>query len=109
MRFCGYCGVQIDAPAHPPAVGSAQDTLVSDRVSGGPPPPRSGTTVSSSLESRTQEERRLVTALFCDLVGFTPLSESLGPEDARYIQAEYFAAMKDTERVEDDLRTLSAA
>jgi adenylate cyclase len=40
-----------------------------------------------------QEERRLVTALFCDLVGFTPLSESLDPEEVRDIQSDYFRAM----------------
>jgi class 3 adenylate cyclase/tetratricopeptide (TPR) repeat protein len=34
-----------------------------------------------------------VTALFCDLVGFTPLSEQLDPEEVRDVQAEYFAAM----------------
>lgn len=39
------------------------------------------------------EERRLVTALFCDLVGFTPLSESLDPEEVRDMQAAYFEAM----------------
>lgn len=39
------------------------------------------------------EERRLVTALFCDLVGFTPLSERLDPEEMRTIQAEYFVRM----------------
>lgn len=41
------------------------------------------------------EERRLVTALFCDLVGFTPLSESLDPEEVRDLQAAYFGAMAD--------------
>ena len=40
-----------------------------------------------------QEERRLVTALFCDLVGFTPLSEQLDPEEVRDLQAEYFGRM----------------
>jgi class 3 adenylate cyclase/tetratricopeptide (TPR) repeat protein len=40
-----------------------------------------------------QEERRLVTALFCDLVGFTALSEQLDPEDVREVQAGYFSAM----------------
>jgi class 3 adenylate cyclase len=39
------------------------------------------------------EERRLVTALFCDLVGFTPLAERLDPEEVREIQAAYFGAM----------------
>ncbi|MGH2448111.1 MAG: ATP-binding protein, partial [Chloroflexota bacterium] len=34
-----------------------------------------------------------MTALFCDLVGFTPLSESLDPEEVRDIQAAYFDAM----------------
>ena len=40
------------------------------------------------------EERRLVTALFCDLVGFTSCWEPLDPEDVRDIQATYFSAMK---------------
>ena len=39
------------------------------------------------------EERRLVTALFCDLVGFTPLAERLDPEEIRDVQAEYFGKM----------------
>ncbi len=39
------------------------------------------------------EERRLVTALFCDLAGFTPLSERLDPEEVRDIQSAYFSAM----------------
>ncbi|HZT97512.1 MAG TPA: adenylate/guanylate cyclase domain-containing protein, partial [Chloroflexota bacterium] len=39
------------------------------------------------------EERRLVTALFCDLVGFTPLAERLDPEEVRDVQREYFEAM----------------
>jgi class 3 adenylate cyclase len=41
------------------------------------------------------EERRLVTALFCDLVGFTPLSERLDPEEVRDIQADYFGRMSE--------------
>jgi adenylate cyclase len=37
----------------------------------------------------------LVTALFCDLVGFTPLSERLDPEQLRDVQREYFSAMRE--------------
>ncbi|MGH7100164.1 MAG: adenylate/guanylate cyclase domain-containing protein, partial [Stellaceae bacterium] len=40
-----------------------------------------------------REERRLVTALFCDLAGFTPLSERLDAEQIRSLQAEYFERM----------------
>lgn len=36
-----------------------------------------------------------MTALFCDLVGFTPLTERLDPEEVRDIQAEYFSAMSE--------------
>src|SRR5262245_41604205 len=37
-----------------------------------------------------REERKLVTALFCDLVGFTALSEAADPEDVGAMLARYF-------------------
>ena len=35
-------------------------------------------------------ERRVCSVLFCDLVGFTPLSESRDPEAVRELLSEYF-------------------
>ncbi|HSC73010.1 MAG TPA: AAA family ATPase [Gaiellaceae bacterium] len=40
------------------------------------------------------EERKLVTVLFVDLVGFTARSEQLDPEDVRAIQTPYFARVR---------------
>jgi class 3 adenylate cyclase/tetratricopeptide (TPR) repeat protein len=40
------------------------------------------------------EERRTVTILFVDLVGFTTLSERLDPEDMRDLQATYFGTAR---------------
>ena len=37
------------------------------------------------------EERKVVTALFCDLVGFTATSESADPEDVDRMLTSYFA------------------
>jgi len=41
-------------------------------------------------------ERRIVTVLFADLVGFTTLSEQLDPEDVATVQDAYFATVRDT-------------
>ena len=41
-------------------------------------------------------ERRIVSVLFADLVGFTPLSERLDAEDVATIQDAYFAATRET-------------
>ena len=41
-------------------------------------------------------ERRIVSVLFADLVGFTPLSESLDAEDVATVQDAYFAATRET-------------
>ncbi len=49
--------------------------------------------VAPAAPLASQEERRLVTTLFCDLVGFTPLAESLDPEEVREIQAAYFGVV----------------
>jgi len=41
-------------------------------------------------------ERRIVSILFADLVGFTPLSERLDAEDVATVQDAYFAATRET-------------
>ncbi len=43
--------------------------------------------------NQVNEQRKLVTVLFADLVGFTSLSERLDPEDVRQFQQAYFAAV----------------
>lgn len=45
--------------------------------------------------AETTYERRIVSVLFADLVGFTPLSERLEPEDVAAIQDRYFAAVRE--------------
>jgi class 3 adenylate cyclase len=39
-------------------------------------------------------ERRYLTILFCDLVGYTRLSEQLDPEDLQGIQREYHSLVR---------------
>jgi class 3 adenylate cyclase/tetratricopeptide (TPR) repeat protein len=41
-------------------------------------------------------ERRIVTVLFCDVVGFTSLSEALDAEDVVAVQDAYFGAVRET-------------
>jgi class 3 adenylate cyclase/tetratricopeptide (TPR) repeat protein len=65
MRFCNQCGSRLDEGA---AEGSA---AISRRV-------------------EPASERRLVSVLFADLVGFTTLSESRDAEDVRELLSRYF-------------------
>jgi class 3 adenylate cyclase len=41
-----------------------------------------------------REERRVVTVLFADLVGFTERSEQLDPEDVRALLTRYYAELR---------------
>jgi class 3 adenylate cyclase len=45
-------------------------------------------------EPSLPEERKIVTVLFVDLVGFTARAERLDPEDVRAIQTPYFARVR---------------
>jgi class 3 adenylate cyclase len=64
-RFCGECGAPL-APSAP------RIQPVAERPAGG------------------TAERRLVSVLFADLVGFTPLSESRDAEEVRELLSSYF-------------------
>jgi class 3 adenylate cyclase len=51
--------------------------------------PGCGTPVSAPTPA-PREERRVVTSLFCDLVGFTAMSEDADPEEVDGALASYF-------------------
>jgi class 3 adenylate cyclase/predicted ATPase len=68
QKFCGECGTALAVAAGPgvPAPGAA-----------GP-----------------LAERRVCSVLFCDVVGFTPLSEARDPEAVRELLSQYFAVAR---------------
>ena len=49
-----------------------------------------GTSGSVQVSAAPAAERRVCSVLFCDLVGFTPLSESRDPEEVRELLSRYF-------------------
>ena len=69
-RFCGDCGAPLDP-------------LAATTASGGPPAPAGSAGPVS--------ERRLVSVLFADLVGFTPFAEGRDAEEVRETLTRYFA------------------
>lgn len=57
------------------------------------PPQVADLIVSSGTEKLLESHRREITALFCDLRGFTGFSESSDPEDVMALLREYHAAI----------------
>jgi class 3 adenylate cyclase len=68
-RFCGRCGASLEDPgeADPEAPAAAVPLA----------------------------ERRLVSVLFADLVGFTPIAEGRDPEEVRELLSAYFGRMRE--------------
>ncbi len=83
-KFCGECATPLGAGAVPgaaPTAGSAAARVAS--------PSPSGATPSTSADAPVAE-RRLVSILFADLVGFTPFAEERDAEDTREMLTRYF-------------------
>ena len=70
MRFCGHCGNPQEATAAPDAAQTLRSFVaeaVADRL-------------VEAAGGEIPEERRLITALFADVSGFTALADRLDPE-----------------------------
>jgi class 3 adenylate cyclase/tetratricopeptide (TPR) repeat protein len=80
QRFCDECGTPLDQRS--PAVALAP---------AGREPPIAA--VGSGSPGQLAE-RRVCSVLFCDLVGFTPLSEARDPEEVRELLSRYFEAVR---------------
>ena len=93
-RFCGSCGSALGR-----ACLSCDATLEAGQrfcFDCGTPVDGAGTTAEPTASARSEPERRvaerrLVSVLFGDLVGFTSISESRDPEDVRDLLSQYFA------------------
>jgi GAF domain-containing protein len=57
------------------------------------PPQVADLIVASGMEKKLESHRREITALFCDLRGFTGFSESSDPEDVMSLLREYHATI----------------
>src|SRR5215217_6585531 len=83
-RFCGSCGASLSHAC--PACGAANEpemrfcTQCGSALDGEIPP----------LATSSAVERRVVSVLFVDLVGFTQKSEDRDPEEIRELLSRYF-------------------
>ena len=79
-KFCGECGT----PVADMAARSAATAAAAPAVQGGSPG-----------ASSPQAERRVVSVLFADLVGFTAFSSDRDPEETRELLTRYFDLARD--------------
>ena len=88
-KFCGSCGTRLAAGTQEPGgpVGP-----------GGPAGPGGTRAAAAPLAPEPVAERRVVSVLFADLVGFTTLAEGRDAEDTRELLARYFELAKDVVR-----------
>jgi class 3 adenylate cyclase/tetratricopeptide (TPR) repeat protein len=79
FKFCGECGARLSAQEKSqPKELSLEDKL--DKLQRYLP--KGVTEKILAQRGRIEGERKHITVLFCDLVGFTPMVEKLGHEDA---------------------------
>src|SRR5215207_3764252 len=85
QRFCDNCGEENRS-------GALFCRNCGNSLGGGAE--QGAATPQSALDGRTPAERRLVSVLFADIVGFTPFAEERDPEAVRELLERYFAAAR---------------
>ncbi len=87
-KFCSECGSPLARAC--PACGAAAGPTANFCAECGTPLGDTPAPAAAVQPSAPAAERRLVTVLFADLVGFTPISESRDPEEVRELLSRYF-------------------
>jgi len=88
-RFCIECGTRLQ----PVGDNTAPLPTVTEPPVGVARPASNGTAAARSDVLLPPEERRVVTVMFADITGSTPLADRLDPEDMRAILTGYFNLM----------------
>jgi len=78
-KFCGECGQNLTLPSEPPPKDLSFDEKI-DKIQRYLP--KGLTEKILSQRDKIEGERKQVTVMFCDMEGFTQLTERLGPEEA---------------------------
>ena len=89
-RFCVECGaaaVVCPGCGEPAAPSNRFCRACGHALAGG----AAARPVAAVAAAGPVAERRVCSVLFCDVVGFTPLSESRDPEAVRELLSQYFA------------------
>jgi predicted ATPase/class 3 adenylate cyclase len=98
-KFCIECGTALtDLPREnrntiPLAESQEQERSASSPARFASNGQQQGATSPSASQLSAPEERRVVTVMFADITGSTPLADRLDPEDMRSILAGYFNLM----------------
>ena len=87
FRFCGECGHNLTQPSESAPKGLSFDEKIEkiQRYL-----PKGLTDKILSQRDKIEGERKQVTVMFCDLEGFTPLVEKIGPEEAYTIMDQIY-------------------
>jgi len=86
-KFCGQCGHNSTLPSEPPPKDLSFDEKI-DKIQRYLP--KGLTDKILSQRDRIEGERKQVTVMFCDMEGFTRLTERLGPEEAYNIMDQIY-------------------
>ncbi|MGD9239902.1 MAG: adenylate/guanylate cyclase domain-containing protein [Desulfobacterales bacterium] len=89
-KFCGGCGHKLSLPEEEPSIDlSSDEKLIKiQRYL-----PKGLTEKILSQRDKIEGERKHVTVMFCDMEGFTSLSEKLGPEEAYAVMDQVYEVL----------------
>ena len=87
FKFCGECGHNLTIPSEPTPKDLSFDEKI-DKIQRYLP--EGLTEKILGQRDKIEGERKQVTVMFCDMEGFTPLVEGLGPEEAYAIMDQVY-------------------